>query len=229
MSARDHVMRWLYTYPALPLRRRAATGSPARLVPRALRTRLDLDGGRVDPLRVELGSGPWPTPGYVHVDTDRHARHVEHRAPMWRLPFADGTVTEVLAVHCLEHVPPGRLRATLREWRRVLAPGGVAEVHVPNAPAVLRAFEGAPFRRKWALTNGLLGTYLPAQELDPDDFDDRANRPDHRSLFDLPLLAELLRDAGFGTVTDLTGVVTDRHSAAWAPYVADYSLVVRAE
>jgi hypothetical protein len=84
-------------------------------------------------------------------------------------------------------------------------------------------------RQKWALTNGLLGAYLPAQELDPDDFDDDANKPDHRSLFDLPLLESLLHDAGFAKVTDLTGVVTDRHSEAWAPYVADYSLVVRAE
>lgn len=229
MSVRDHVMRWLYTYPALPLRRRVAAGTPARYVPRALLTRLDLDGERIDPIRVELGSGPWPTPGYVHVDTDRYARHVEHRSPMWRLPFPDGSVTEILAVHCLEHVPPGKLRTTLREWRRVLAPGGFAEVHVPNAPAVLRAFETAPVRQKWALTNGLLGAYLPAQELDPDDFDDDANKPDHRSLFDLPLLESLLHDAGFAKVTDLTGVVTDRHSEAWAPYVADYSLVVRAE
>lgn len=229
MALRDHAMRWLYTYPALPLRRRVAAGAAVPYVPRALRTRLDLDGDAVVPLRVELGSGPWPTPGYVHVDTDRYARHVEHRAPMWRLPFASGTVAEILAVHCLEHVPPGRLRATLREWRRVLAPGGHAEVHVPNAPAVFAAFGGASFREKWALANGLLGTYLPAQELDPDDFDDERNRPDHRALFDLPLLATLLRDAGFATVTDLTGVVTDRHDEAWAPFVDGYSLVVRAE
>jgi SAM-dependent methyltransferase len=229
VTARDYVMRWLYTYPALPLRRRVSRGGAVGFVPRALRTRLDLDTPPAGPLRVELGSGPWPTEGYVHVDTDRYARHVEHRSPMWRLPFAAGTVHEVLAVHCLEHVPPGRLRATLREWRRVLAPGGFAEVHVPNAPAVLRAWESAPFRQKWALTNGLLGTYLPAEELDPDDFDDERNRPDHRALFDLPVLETLLRDAGFTSVTDLTGTVTDRHTEAWAPFVRDYSLVVRAE
>ena len=228
MSARDHVMRWLYTYPALPLRRRVSTGAPVSYVPNALRTRLDLDGARIDPLKVELGSGPWPTPGYVHVDTDPRALHVEHRAPMWRLPFASGTVREILAVHCLEHVPPGKLRATLREWRRVLAPDGVAQVHVPNAPAVFRAFETASFRQKWALTNGLLGTYLPAREVDPDEFHDELNKPDHRALFDLPLLTELLTDAGFTRVEDLTGTVTDRHSDAWAPIVADYSLVVRA-
>lgn len=47
--------------------------------------------------------------------------------------FADGTFMEVYASHVLEHFDyKDALVAALREWHRVLAPGGVLRISVPD-------------------------------------------------------------------------------------------------
>ena len=47
--------------------------------------------------------------------------------------FADGSFAEVYASHVLEHFDyNGPLLKALKEWRRVLVPGGVLRVSVPD-------------------------------------------------------------------------------------------------
>ncbi len=46
------------------------------------------------------------------------------------LPFADGSLDFVIASHVLEHMP--LTLATLREWYRVLAPGGALVLKIPD-------------------------------------------------------------------------------------------------
>jgi predicted SAM-dependent methyltransferase len=47
--------------------------------------------------------------------------------------FADGTFAEVYASHVLEHFDyNGKLIKALREWHRVLAPGGLLRLSVPD-------------------------------------------------------------------------------------------------
>lgn len=222
--------RWIRRYPCTPLRRARSRGSLRWIdrLPSDLLNRLDLVAETVEPLRIELGGGPHPTPGYVHVDLDRSARHLEHIAPVWRLPFPDGSVKEVLAIHVLEHVHPSMLNRTLREWRRVLAPDGSALIHVPNAPSIFKAYISGSLPEKWALVNALFGMYGGADINGPEDISAN-HRSDHQAMFDFPLLAHEIRRAGFGSVTDLTGQVSDRHCEAWSGLVDNYSLIVRAE
>jgi predicted SAM-dependent methyltransferase len=224
---------WFRSTPLRPVRRAAVLrerGAALGRLPRALRRHLDLDldAETIEPLRVELGSGPFPTPGYVHVDSDWRARHLEYRRPVWDLPFGDGSVQEILAVHVLEHVHPGELGRTLREWRRILRPGGAARIHVPNAPAVFESFVHASAGDKWALTNALLGMWGGPEISSADDLRPGRNDPDHKALYDFDLLAGELQAAGFDEVVDLTGDVVDRHTEAWRPIVDRYSLVVEA-
>jgi SAM-dependent methyltransferase len=223
-------LHWLRSYPCVPLRRAVAEGRAVwtSRLPGALRRRMDLEGEPIEPLRVEIGSGAFPASGYVHVDADRRAKHLEYVAPAWKLPFASGSVEEILAVHVLEHVHPGRLLDTLREWRRVLRPGGAVEIHVPNAPAIIHVFEGAPWEHRWALVNGLLGMYRDANVSSPDDLDPKRDRPDHKVIYDVRLLEDALATAGFADVEDLTGVKEDRHTQAWRHLVPHYSIIVRA-
>ena len=47
--------------------------------------------------------------------------------------FGDGTFSEIYASHVLEHFDyQGALMTALREWQRVLAPGGVLRLSVPD-------------------------------------------------------------------------------------------------
>src|SRR4051812_3495022 len=104
-----------------------------RALPEPARRKLGLeDESAVGSRRIEIGCGPFPQPGYVHVDIDPNARHLEAFAPAWELPFPDAWAKEILAIHSLEHVHPSKLLSTLREWHRVLAPEGFVRVHVPN-------------------------------------------------------------------------------------------------
>jgi len=67
------------------------------------------------------------------------------------LPFENGTVTAVYASHVLEHLTHSQARYFLEESFRVIAPGGVIRVVVPNLEALAtrylsRKSSGAPDR-----------------------------------------------------------------------------------
>lgn len=144
---------------------------------------------------------------------------------MWSLPLPDDSAIEVRAIHALEHVEPAHLVETLSEWRRVLVPGGAVHISVPNAPAIMAAFEAASIPDKWPLMGSLLGMYCNPQSRSPDDL---TLRSDHQIVFDHDVLAWALDQAGFGEVVDLTYEDEDRHSLAWRPMVDRYSLIMRA-
>lgn len=57
-----------------------------------------------------------------------------------RLPFPDGTFELVYASHILEHVPWYQTVDVLREWVRILEPGGALELWVPDGLKVARAW-----------------------------------------------------------------------------------------
>jgi predicted SAM-dependent methyltransferase len=212
----------------MALRRRyyvhGTLSSVVGLLPNLARERLGLDdetaGSR---RRIEIGGGPFPRPGYLHVDVDADARHLEAQAVAWALPFPSDWADEVLAIHALEHVHPRLLQRTLREWHRVLRPGGVVRVHVPNSPALMKAYLAAEDdARRWMMSGALLGMYCGPDLRGPEDL---PTESDHQILFDRALLHTALEDAGFVALTDLTETVTDRHTEAWSEVVSRYSLV----
>jgi len=214
------------------LRRLRARGDARwvdRLPPR-VRARLDLDGEPVRPLRLEIGGGPLPRPGYVHLDSDPGARHLEHLAPAWQLPLQTSTVDELLAIHVFEHVHPAYLQQTLADWLRVLRSGGVAEIHVPNAAAILPAYlEGDP-ATKWAAMAAIYGMPCDPARLEPGARENGGPQAEHRALYDFAMLETVLREAGFAAVEDLTDTVSDRHTEGWKQEygIEKLSLIVRA-
>lgn len=91
------------------------------------------------------------------------------------LPFTEGNFEEVLAQHVFEHFPrtqEKRLDA-MREWWRVLAPGGLLRVIVPNTARYCHQYvEG-----KWdaeTLSNMLYGTQEHAGEIHYAGYDDKS-------------------------------------------------------
>lgn len=71
-------------------------------------------------------------PGYISADLSDPT--VDIRVDVTRLPWPDGQFDLLYCSHVLEHVPDDR--AALREFRRVLAPRGMALLLVPmTAPA----------------------------------------------------------------------------------------------
>ena len=94
-------------------------------------------------LRLNLGCGDKILPGYVNVDV------VESRAGMRPdvicdlhdlAPFSDASADEVLSVHVVEHFWRWEVRDILREWVRVLKPGGQMIIECPNLLSACRTF-----------------------------------------------------------------------------------------
>jgi hypothetical protein len=214
----------------VPIRRRFyLSGAQRRIVglfPASVRRAVGLDDvSAIGSTRLEIGGGPHAQKGFLHVDVDPGAHHLEWVAPAWDLPLPDAWATEIVAVHALEHVEPSRLLETLKEWRRVLAPDGRVEVHVPNGPALMKAFVARPVPEKWPIMGSILGMYCSPDVRDPGGLELRA---DHQLIFDVPLLEWALESAGFAAVRDLTDVVEDRHTAPWRDLVPSYSLIAEA-
>jgi 2-polyprenyl-3-methyl-5-hydroxy-6-metoxy-1,4-benzoquinol methylase len=75
-----------------------------------------------------------------------HDRAVEVPGQSWAvfdaaaLPFADAQFDALFAGEVIEHVPD--VQATLREWWRVLKPGGVAIITTPNRERLLALVDG---------------------------------------------------------------------------------------
>jgi SAM-dependent methyltransferase len=212
-----------------PLRRRYYRDGGGRLVPLlpgVVRRKTGFDDpSAVRSRKLEIGGGPFPRKGYIHVDVDPRARHLEALAPAWDLPFGDGWASEILAVHSLEHVHPRRLLPALREWHRVLAPGGRVQVHVPNAPELAQSFFDSPVDEKWRTMGALLGMYCHPGVRSPDQLEVPS---DHQLMFDWEMLSWALTTAGFSHVTNLTGKTTDTHTEAWREVVPHFSLVAEA-
>ena len=81
---------------------------------------------------VNLGCGMSNHPKFINVDGYPHPHvHFVHRID--RLPmFSDGSADLIYASHCLEHFKYRDIDRVLSEWARVLKPGGVLRLSVPD-------------------------------------------------------------------------------------------------
>ncbi len=86
------------------------------------------------PIKLHLGCGTNIYPGWVNLDCAKlPGVDVVHDLNQLPLPFADGTVSEILCEDVFEHVSYVPL---LKECLRLLVPGGQIRIQVPHFTAV---------------------------------------------------------------------------------------------
>lgn len=90
---------------------------------------------------IHLGCGDQQDVRYINVDalpfSHVHYVHAVTRLPMFPNNFAD----LIYASHLLEHVSHKFALTTLREWVRVLKPGGILRIAVPDFDALVHVYE----------------------------------------------------------------------------------------
>ncbi len=85
-----------------------------------------------DDIRLNLGSRDRKIPGFLNMDIDAH-EGVDIVGDVSDLSrFEDGSVHQVFASNVLEHFPHPQTLSVLKEWHRVLRPGGILFVSVPD-------------------------------------------------------------------------------------------------
>jgi SAM-dependent methyltransferase len=138
-------------------------------------------------VRLNVGSGDIQIPGYTNVD-------IKSGIDARKLPYADGSVDEVYASHLLEHFDyNGEVPAVLREWVRVLRPGGLLRISVPDVEVYCKERNAT---NSFIYDRIFLGGHS--------DANDR-----HGSVFDEKKLRQILGMAGVGDVARFESFAKD--------------------
>lgn len=162
--------------------------------------------------KMHLGCGNRHIPGWYHVDA-LDLPHVDHVGRVEDLSFIpDNSVKLIYACHVLEHFGRKTYATTLQEWQRVLAPGGVLRLSVPDFAAVVQLYASGKLSRGIEDIRGL----VCGGQRDQYDF--------HSMIFDEPSLSQALLDAGFSKTrlwdwrhTEHAGM--DDYSQAYIPHL----------
>lgn len=100
--------------------------------------------------KLEVGSGTRPQPGHLHLDINATLPDLDFVGEMDAIPADDNSFSEVRATHVIEHIPLHRAKLALREWLRVLAPGGMAHIDTPNIERNMAFYQNGMWREDFA-------------------------------------------------------------------------------
>lgn len=137
---------------------------------------------------VHLGCGEIDCPGFINVDY-RPAPHVHYVQDVCDLSiFPNNYADLVYACHLLEHIRHTAVRQTLWEWRRVLKPGGVLRLSVPDFDKLLEIYQSS---------HGDITTILKPL-MGGQNYEENA----HHCVFNHAYLTDKLREVGFQEIRD---------------------------
>lgn len=103
--------------------------------------------------RLEIGPGKRRIAGFETVNVVKTAE-TDHVADARRLPFPDRSFDLVYASHIIEHLPWYHTDAALKEWARVLKPGGQLDVWTVNAYKVAQSLVALEESGDWEQRDG---------------------------------------------------------------------------
>lgn len=90
-----------------------------------------------DPFRLNIGAGNKEHEGWTSLGFEAHH---DIRSDIRDMPMIDNdTVDEAMAIHVLEHLERWDAPAALAEWYRILKPGGLLTLELPELTRCARA------------------------------------------------------------------------------------------
>ena len=161
-------------------------------------------------LKLHLGCGDRILPGFINIDI-RELPGVDvsgcDAADLRR--FESSSVDLIYACHVLEHFPRAKTLGVLIEWNRVLRPGGVLRIAVPDWDATVRVYRQTKDYEN--LLNWIYGGCLHVNDR-------------HYRQFTFAGLKTLLVEAGFKRVARYDWTATehgaiDDYSKAYIPHL----------
>jgi SAM-dependent methyltransferase len=154
--------------------------------------------------KLHIGCGKNTLDGWINIDV--------YPAPLalnvlWGLPFATGSARYIFVSHLLEHLFfPRDVKPFLAELRRVLAPGGVVRIVVPDIEQCIEAYVNND--RNFFGNRRETWPWWPENPTRLEDFLAYAGAgaepaylfESHKYGYDFETLSRVLADAGFGGI-----------------------------
>jgi len=134
--------------------------------------------------RVNLGAGNDIRDGWCNVDM-RPGEGIDIVCDVSNLPFDGNSIEKIYASDVLEHIMYANVPKTLKEWYRVLVPGGVVTIKIPSLSTI-----ATNYVRHMIDTKEFVRLVYGGQEEG-----DIANA--HKSGYDPQYLSLLMKKAGF--------------------------------
>lgn len=160
-------------------------------------------------MKLHLGCGKRCIVGYVHIDVVDHP-HIDHVAEIDNLPFIqDSSVDVIYNCHVLEHFKRRDVVRVLKEWYRVLRPGGILRISVPDFAQLVEVYKR--YQDLEMVMGPLFGRQNYLYNI-------------HYNAFDFVSLSGVLKSAGFVNTRRYDWSVTehadvDDYSQAYIPHM----------
>ncbi len=92
-------------------------------------------------LKLHLGCGDRYKTGYLNLDS-RPTKATDYVCNAVRLPFSDQSVEIIETYHMIEHLSQNEFMKALKEWWRVLIPGGELVIECPDFDQTVKEYLG---------------------------------------------------------------------------------------
>lgn len=99
-------------------------------------------------MKLNLGCWTHKLEGFINIDIDPNV-NPDLVCDASKLPFVDNSIDEIYAGHLLEHFTLKEGHCALSEWKRVLKPGGIITITVPDAEKGLNEYRKGSITLEW--------------------------------------------------------------------------------
>lgn len=155
--------------------------------------------------KLQIGAGPTVIDGWLVTDLEPQSKqgtiYLDATQP---LPFDDTCLDYVYSEHMIEHITFEQGRRMLAECFRVLRPGGSIRIATPDLRVLIELFAANPQPAQLKYIAWTTDKFIPdAGVYNPVFVLNNAVRAwGHQFLYDKPLLARALSEAGFDEIRD---------------------------
>jgi predicted SAM-dependent methyltransferase len=162
-------------------------------------------------IKLHLGCG-WRNFGkeWIHIDGGDY-NHLDYN-DVTKLPFQDNTVDLIYSSHMIEYIDREEIINILLEWKRVLKPGGILRIAVPDFESMATLY-----LNKSITLDKILGPLYGKMKMSNDIIY-------HRTVYDYESLEKLTKGLGFVEFKKYDWKKTDHsnyddHSQAYIPHM----------
>jgi len=109
----------------------------------------------MEKIKLNIGAGNLHIPGYLSLDLYNETADI--KSDIDKIPLEDNSVAEIISYHVLEHVIPFKAEDAIKEWYRILMPGGKLILELPNIIPLCEDLPNVDFGEKFRLLNYMYG------------------------------------------------------------------------